>query len=76
MVLMPSLILFSASSMTFFISLMPEVTAEKLINSDWVSWAMILAKVVLPTPGGPQKIIEDILSVSIIFLKSLPSPIK
>ena len=73
---MPNLILFSAFSMTFFISLMPEVTAEKLINSDLVSWAMILAKVVLPTPGGPQKIIEDILSVSIIFLKSLPSPIK
>ena len=76
MVLIPSLLLFSASSITFFISLIPEVTAENVINSDLVSWAIILANVVFPTPGGPQKIMEDMLSDSIIFLSNLPSPIK
>lgn len=34
---------------------MPEVTAEKVINSDLVALAIIRAKVVFPTPGGPQK---------------------
>ena len=40
------------------ISLMPLVTALKLMNSAWVRWAMIMARVVLPTPGGPQKIMD------------------
>ena len=38
---------------------MPLVTALKLIKAAWVLLAIILARVVLPTPGGPQKIIED-----------------
>ena len=75
-VLIPSLRLLSASSITFFISLIPAVTAEKVINTDSVLAAIILAKVVFPTPGGPQKIIEEILSLSIIFLNILPSPSK
>ena len=75
-VLTPNCLFFSASSMTFLISLIPEVTAEKVINSDFVSLAIILASVVFPTPGGPQKIIEEILSLSIIRLSNLFSPIK
>ena len=58
MVVTPNFLLFSASSITFLISLIPDVTAEKLINSDFVTWAMIRANVVFPTPGGPQKIID------------------
>ena len=38
--------------------------------------AMIIANVVLPTPGGPQKISEVILSVSINTLSTFPSPIR
>ena len=43
---------------------------------DLVFLAIISAKVVLPTPGGPQKISEGILSWSIISRKIFPSPIK
>ena len=76
MVLIPLFLFSSASFITSFISLIPLVTAENVINSDLVSLAIILANVVLPTPGGPQKIIDDTLSLSIIFLNSLPSPIR
>ena len=31
-----------------------------MVIFDLVRFAMILAKVVLPTPGGPQKIMEQI----------------
>ena len=55
---------------------MPEVTAEKFINSEFVLFAIICANVVLPIPGFPQNIIDEILSLSISFLKILPSPIK
>ena len=75
-VLIPSLLLLSASSITFFISLIPDVTAENVMNSDFVCLAIILASVVLPTPGGPQNIIEVTLSLSIIFRSIFPSPIK
>ena len=57
---MPIFLLASASSITCFISFIPEVTAEKVINSDFVELAIIRAKVVFPTPGGPQKIIDGI----------------
>ena len=56
----PTLRLNSARFMTSFISLIPLVTALKLINSDFVFPAIMLARVVFPTPGGPQKIIEEI----------------
>ena len=40
------------------ISLMLAKTALKGTNVDFVSFAMICASVVLPTPGGPHRIIE------------------
>ena len=52
----------SASPITALISLMPLVTALKLMKLDFVFPAMIRANVVLPTPGGPQKIMEETLS--------------
>lgn len=55
---------------------MPEVTAEKFINSEFVLFAIICANVDLPIPGFPQNIIEEILSLSISFLKTIPSPIR
>ena len=48
--------------MTSLISLMPLVTALKLMNSALVRLAMMLANVVFPTPGGPQKIMEEMVS--------------
>ena len=53
---------------------MPLVTAEKSMNSAFVRRAMIRASVVLPTPGGPQKIIDEMLSDSISRLSTLPGP--
>jgi len=44
--------------------------AETADNSKYwllLWWAMILAKVVLPQPGGPQRIIENNLSALIAF---------
>ena len=35
---------------------------------------MIRAKVVFPTPGGPQKIIEEIISFSIRLYNTFPLP--
>ena len=40
----------------------------------WVTCAMILASVVLPTPGGPQKIMEVESSDSIATRSGLPGP--
>ena len=60
--------------MTVLISLIPLVTAEKSINSALVMPAMIRASVVLPTPGGPQKIIEERLSLSMSLRSTFPSP--
>ena len=59
-VLTPYWRFFSACSITVLISLIPLVTAEKSIKDDLVLLAMILARVVFPTPGGPQKIMEEI----------------
>ena len=67
---------FSASVMTCFISLIPLVTAEKSTNFDLVLPAIIRASVVLPTPGGPQNIIEPTVSFSISRRSILPSPSK
>ena len=53
---------------------MPLVTAEKSMNRAWVCPAMIQARVVLPTPGGPQKIMEEIMSFSIRRRSTLPGP--
>jgi len=37
---------------------MPLRTAEKGMNSQRVTWAMRWASVVLPTPGGPQRMMD------------------
>ena len=70
----PYAVFFSASCMTVRISLMPLVTAEKSMKRAFVSRAMMRASVVLPTPGGPQKIIEKILSSAMSFLSIFPLP--
>ena len=65
---------FAASAITCLISLMPLVTAENSMKVALVVSAMILARVVLPTPGGPQKIIELASSCSICTRSGLPGP--
>ena len=76
MVRSPNCRLRSACCITERISLIPLVTAEKSMNSDFVVWAMIRAKVVFPTPGGPQKIMEEIWSRSISWRRTFPGPSK
>ena len=48
----------SAAAMTSLISLMPEVTALNATNSAPATDASSRASVVLPVPGGPQRISE------------------
>ena len=64
----------SAWCITSLISLMPLVTAENVMNRAFVVRAITFASVVLPTPGGPQKIIEGTTSRSIIPRSIFPSP--
>ena len=74
MVRNPASRLFSLSRITSRISFMPLVTAEKLMNSAFVILAMIRASVVFPVPGGPQKIMEGMRSLSMSFLRTMPFP--
>ena len=53
---------------------MPLVTALKSMKLAWVRPAMMRARVVFPTPGGPQKIMEEMRSWSINCRKIFPSP--
>ena len=53
---------------------MPLFTAEKSMKEALVCRAMTRARVVLPTPGGPQKIMEQILSEEISRRRTLPGP--
>ena len=76
MVFSPNRRFFSACSITCLISLIPLVTAEKSINVDFVLPAIMRASVVFPTPGGPQKIMDPILSLSIRRRRTFPSPSK
>ena len=46
------------------------------MNSAFVMLAMILASVVLPVPGGPQKMSEPVSSRSICVRRGLPGPIR
>ena len=71
---LPICLLFSASFITAFISLIPLVTALKLTKSAFVLSAIIPASVVLPTPGGPQKIIDDTSSFSMMRRNIFPFP--
>jgi len=53
---------------------MPDRMAEKKMKWDFVSAAMTWARVVFPQPGGPQKINDERLSVSIMLRRMRPSP--
>jgi hypothetical protein len=64
----------AAAAITCLISLMPLITAENSMKLARVVSAMILASVVLPTPGGPQKIMEPVSSRSICTRSGLPGP--
>src|SRR5450830_933959 len=63
-----------ASSRMARISFTPDATAEADTKRDRVREAMSLATVVLPTPGGPQKIIEGGRSCSIARRRKLSDP--
>ena len=63
-----------ALSMTSRTSFTPALTADKVWNSRFRERATILARVVLPTPGGPQRMNEDRFPVCIMFHSTLPSP--
>ncbi len=53
----------------------PETAALKGTKWVLVILAIILAKVVFPEPGGPQRIIDWSLSSSIALRKGFPGPI-
>src|SRR5262249_33862457 len=55
-------------------SLTPANTADSAMNSASKESAMSLASVVLPTPGGPQRIIECGLPASKARRNGLPGP--
>ena len=61
-----------AAAITCLISLIPLMTAENSMKLALVVSAMILASVVLPTPGGPQRIMEPVLAEPNVA-ESLPS---
>ena len=68
------LAVFSAPAMTSLISLIPESTALNRRKSLFVLCATIEASVVLPEPGGPQRIIEETSSRSIWRRSGFPGP--
>ncbi len=53
---------------------MPELTAESCAKRALVSPAMTRASVVLPVPGGPQKIIEKTSPFSTAARNPVPAP--
>ena len=61
-----------AAAMTSLISLMPASTALKATNCALVMSAMTRASVVLPVPGGPQRMIDCRRSRSIASRSGLP----
>lgn len=48
-----------APSMTARTSLTPAVMADSSTKRFWVAWLTTYASVVLPMPGGPQRITDD-----------------
>lgn len=64
-----------ARATTSSMSFLPAVTAEISIKSALNSLARILARVVLPVPGGPQKIRLTGSAFLTISVRILPSPI-
>jgi hypothetical protein len=64
-----------ASVTTRRMSATPARTALRVSKCDFVVLAMIIASVVLPVPGGPQKMMEEKRrSVSMARRSSLPGP--
>ena len=61
----------SSTSRTSFT---PDVTAESVKNEDCVCSAIMRARVVFPTPGGPQRMKEAMLPDSIMRRITAPSP--
>src|SRR6266542_4304927 len=66
----------SASATTWRISLTPASTAEKGTKRAPATWAMRKTTVVLPVPGGPQRIIECRRPSSSARRSTLPGPIR
>src|ERR1700676_3808831 len=64
----------SATTITSLISLIPASTALNDTNSERVSRAINLARVVFPHPGGPHSSIDPISSFSICVRSGLPGP--
>src|SRR5262245_34427476 len=64
----------SASPITSRISLTPDRTAEKATKRAPVTRAITDASVVLPEPGGPQRIIECSSPVSMAVRRTRPGP--
>lgn len=62
--------------MTSRTSLTPAVTADNRSNDRLVVEAINSAIVVLPVPGGPHKMIEEILSDSISLRSALPGAVR
>ena len=52
----------------------PVCTADSSTNSARVLWATIRARVVLPLPGGPKKIIDGTRSAAIARRSPLSGP--
>ncbi len=64
----------SACAIASRMSLTPDNTADKAMNSALKAFAISLASVVLPTPGGPQRIIECGLPDANATASGLPGP--
>ena len=67
---------FLALSMTSRMSFTPLLIALRVKNSASMDCAINSARVVLPTPGGPQKIIDWMLPLSMAVRNTAPSPIR
>ena len=65
-----------ARSITSRTSFTPLVTALSVKNGVSRRLAIICARVVLPTPGGPQSMNEEMCPESIILRNTPPSPTK
>ena len=65
---------FRDSSISALMSLIEVLVAENGTKRARVDLAMIRASVVFPEPGGPQKIIDGMRSLSMALRRKRPSP--
>src|SRR5690606_22791842 len=72
-IVLPNVFAFAITSLT---SLTPELTALSTKKEAFTLLAIIWAKVVFPTPGGPQKIMEGRLPLLITVLNIPSGPTK